>query len=83
MSTPSISNAKANESSGGTSTGVIGVPGVAGVAIAGEAHGSSSRLTVASSSLACSREAANQREEDRTRCPVMNLGWDDNDWSSC
>jgi hypothetical protein len=78
-----MSNAKANESSGRTSAGVMGVPGIIGVATAGEANGSSSRLTVASSSVACSREAANPREEDWAHCPVMNLGWDDNGWSSC
>lgn len=50
---PSMSNANTNESSGGTSPRVTGVPGVAG---AGAGNESASRLTVASSSPACSRE---------------------------
>lgn len=73
MRTLSILNAKANESSGGTLVGVTKMSGVAGVTAAGDTNGSSSWLTVANSSLACSREAANPWVKDRARRAVMNL----------
>jgi len=70
MSMPSMSNANTNESSGGTSPRVTGVPGVAG---AGAGNESASRLTVASSSPAAPENHKSSGGR-LARYTVMNLG---------
>jgi hypothetical protein len=72
MRTPSISNAKANESAVGISAGVRGEPGSSGVLDVGDTRASSSRFMLASSPLATSMEAAKLPAYDRERSIILS-----------